>query len=218
MVRTVTSIDEFSLSNKSLIEQQPIVYVVDDEVEMLHSLSRVFRRAGLHAETFSSATAFLDAYDAQSHGCILLDVHMPEISGLELQQILLDRCCNLPVVMLTGYGDVQTAVIALKAGAVDFLEKPFDDKALVESVRHVLELDRHFRASRRSLVERDARLAQLTRREREVMDKMLEGKTSKAIASLLNVSVRTVEGHRAVVMKKMQVSNLLELLQQVNLK
>lgn len=205
-------------NNKSLGEQEPTVYVVDDEVEMLHSLMRVFRQAGLHAETYSSAAAFLEAYDPQRPGCLLLDLHMPGINGLELQKILQDRHCNLPIVMLTGYGDVQTAVIAVKAGAVDFMEKPFDDKALVESVRHALELDKFFRESRRKLAERDARLAQLTRREREVMDRMLEGKTSKAIASLLWVSVRTVEGHRATVMKKMQASNLLELLHLVSMK
>ncbi|MFA6921664.1 MAG: response regulator [Gallionella sp.] len=196
----------------------PTVYVVDDEPDMLHSLERVFRQAGLHAETFSSAAAFLDAFEPEHSGCLLLDLHMPKMNGLELQKVLLDRRCNLPIVMLTGDGDVQSAVIAIKAGAVDFLEKPLDDDALVESVRHALELDALFRASRCKLAERDARLAQLTRREREVMDKMLEGKTSKATASLLGVSVRTIEGHRAAVMQKMQANNLLELLQLINMK
>lgn len=138
---------------------------------MLHSLERVFRCAGLHAETFSSAGAFLDAYQPQRPGCLLLDLHMPGMNGLELQKTLLDRHYNLPVIILTGYGDVHSAVTAIKAGAVDFLEKPLDDKALVESVWHALELDALFRESRCRLAERDARLAQLTRREREVMEK-----------------------------------------------
>lgn len=204
--------------SSSLIEQHPTVYVVDDEPDMLHALVRVLRHAGLHAETFSSAAAFLEAYRLQRAGCLLLDLHMPGMNGLELQKILLDRHCNLPIVMLTGYGDVQSAVTALKAGAVDFLEKPFDDETLVESVRHALELDAFFRASRQRLAERDARLAQLTPREREVLESMLAGKTSKATASLLCVSVRTIEGHRAAVMKKMQAGNLLDLLHLVAMK
>lgn len=213
---TMTTSNVFSPGNASLVE--PTVYVVDDELDMLHSLMRVFRCAGLHAESFSSAAAFLESYQPQRPGCLLLDLHMPGMNGLELQQILLDRHCNLPIIMLTGDGDVQSAVIAVKAGAVDFLEKPLDDNALVESVRHALELDAFFRASRCRLAARDARLAQLTRREREVMDKMLEGKTSKATAGLLGVSIRTIEGHRATVMQKMQADNLLNLLHLVNLK
>lgn len=199
-------------------EDEPIVYVVDDEVEMLHSLKRVFRMAGLRVETYGTAADFLAVYDPKKPGCLVLDIHMPEINGLELQKILQDRNWNLPVVMLTGYGDVQTAVIAVKAGAVDFLEKPFDDEILVESVRHALELDGIFRENRRRLAERDARLARLTRREREVMDLMLEGKTSRAIAGQMGLSVRTVEGYRAAVMKKMQAGNLLELIRLVCMK
>lgn len=213
---TMTTTNAFSPGGDSFIE--PTVYIVDDEQDMLHSLARVFRCAGLHAETFSSAAAFLDAYQTLRPGCLLLDLHMPGMNGLELQKILLDRRCHLPVVMLTGDGDVQSAVTAVKAGAVDFLEKPLDDSALIESVRHAIELDALFRESRRRLAERDAKLAGLTRRERAVMDEMLKGKTSKATASLLGVSIRTIEGHRAAVMQKMQADNLLDLLHLVNLK
>jgi FixJ family two-component response regulator len=140
------------------------------------------------------------------------------MEGLELQKILQDRHCNLPIVILTGTDDMQTAVVAIRAGAVDFLEKPFDGRALVESVTHAFELDGMFRENRRRLAERDARMAQLTRREREVMEMMLDGKTSRAIAGQLGLSVRTIEGYRAAVMKKMQAGSLPELLHLASMK
>ncbi len=198
-------------------EREPAVYVVDGEEGTVRFLRRILRRAGVQARTFASADAFLAACRPQISGCLLLDLHAPGINALELQKILQDRHCNLPIVILTGAADLQTAVVAIKAGAVDFLEKPFDGRALVESVRHAFELDGIFRQNRRRLAERDARLARLTRREREVMDLMLDGKTSRAIASQMGLSVRTVEGYRAAVMKKMQAGNLLKLFHLVSM-
>lgn len=199
-------------------EDESVVYVVDGEAEMLHFLKRILRQAGLRSRTFVSADAFLRTCRPELPGCLLLDLHAPGIDGLELQKILQDRHCNLPIVILTGAGDVQAAVVAIKAGAVDLLEKPLDGGTLVESVRHALQLDGIFRENRRRLAERDIRMTQLTRREREVMEGMIEGKTSRAIAGQLGLSVRTVEGHRAAVMKKMQTGSLAELLHLASMK
>jgi FixJ family two-component response regulator len=188
----------------------PTAYVVDDDALMLSALRRVFSAALMPVETFSSARALLDACPPNDDPAVLvLDVKMPGMTGLELQRELVARGMRHPIVFLTGSGDVPMAVEAMRMGAADFLEKPFDNARLVERVRHA------FAGARRAPAGGDPNYARnrarLTPREREVMDTMLTGKTNKLIARELGMSHRTVEIHRSRVMEKMEVRTLADL-------
>lgn len=191
----------------------PTVFIVDDDAEMRSALYRLVRSAGLHAETFASALEFLDAYDPVRPGCLLLDLLMPYMSGLELQKQLKLEHINIPIIFLTGYGNVPTAVSAIKLGAVDFLEKPFDNEVLVDRLRRAIELDAAVRLAHHRHAEIGHHLAQLTPRELEILDMLIAGRQNKAIAHLLGVSVRTVETHRANIMEKMRADSLSDLVQ-----
>jgi two-component system, LuxR family, response regulator FixJ len=190
------------------------VHVVDDEEAMRNALSRLFRRVGLAAETYSGPEEFLDGYTG-GPGCLLLDMAMPGMTGLALQQALNERRIFLPIVFLTGTADVKSAVIAMKAGALDLLEKPWDEDFLVRRVRSALALDRVQRAQRRKREEVEAHLARLTPREREVLDWVIAGKSSKEIGRLLGASDRTIEVHRRRIFDKMGVGTVPELVQQM---
>lgn len=187
------------------------VFVVDDDQAMRGSLHWLIESVGMQVETFDSAHAFLDAYDPGRAGCLLLDVRMPGMSGLELQAYLGRRAIRIPVIIITGHGDVAMAVKAMKAGAVDFIEKPFDDEQLLNSIRKALEYDEQQRALQARKAEIAARLVALTPREREVMAMVTDGKSNKEIAAALSVSAKTVEVHRARVMDKMRADSLAEL-------
>jgi len=192
---------------------EPTVFLVDDDPAVLRSLAVLVRVVFPRVEAFGSAREFLEAYDPDRPGCLVLDVAMPEINGLQLQQRLVDQGIDLPVVFLTGYASVPMAVGAMQAGAVDFLEKPFRDQQLWESVRKALAYDsenRRQRARRRSVRQR---LNQLSEGEQAVLELILDGKYNKEIAAKLNVSIRTVEDRRARLMKKMQARSLAELVQ-----
>jgi two-component system response regulator FixJ len=179
----------------------PIVFVVDDDDAVRDSLSLLLQTSGHRVRAFGSAQNLLDALTPEAHGCIIADVRMPGMDGLELQERLAARRIGLPVIIMTGHGDVPIAVRAMKAGAVDFIEKPFAEEPLLETVR--LALVRSERDRRRSgEPSADERLAQLTTREREVLEAMVAGHPNKAIAHLLRISPRTVEIHRARVMEK----------------
>ncbi|MDP2155703.1 MAG: response regulator [Sulfuricella sp.] len=198
---------------------EPTVYIVDDDAEMRSALYRLVRSAGMRAESFASALEFLSAYHSDHTGCLLLDVQMPCMSGLELQQRLKLEQINIPIIFLTGYGNVPAAVGAMKLGAMDFLEKPFDNEVLLDRLQKAIQMDATARLNchRRSQISH--RLARLTPRERETMDMLVAGKPNKAIAGLLGVSVRTVETHRANVMAKMQAESLSDLVRMMlNLK
>ncbi len=192
-------------------EQQGVVFIVDDDEALRDSLRWLLESVGLKVETHDSANSFLQSYYPGQSGCLLLDVRMPGMSGLELQEQLESRDVRLPVVIMTGHGDVSMAVRALKAGALDFIEKPFDDELLLASIQRALLLDVEQRKNRATQAEILARLAQLTRREHQVMELVTIGKANKQIASELNVSAKTVEAHRAHVMEKMQAKSLAEL-------
>ncbi|MBU1235703.1 MAG: response regulator [Gammaproteobacteria bacterium] len=187
------------------------VFVVDDDDGMRNALRRALMQAGFAVQPFASGQAFLDGYRPAPPACLLLDVKMPEMSGLEVQTVLNERLIDLPVIFLTGAAEVPIAVAAMKAGAVDFLEKPFDNEVLVARVRQCIATQ----AQRSQTAEDDGRyargLALLTPREAEVMQLMLTGKTSKLIARSLGVSHRTIEIHRGRVMEKMQAETLAEL-------
>lgn len=193
------------------MSQEPIVYIVDDDEAMRTSLKWLIESVGLRVLTFASAQAFLAA-DAPSHaGCLVVDVRMPGMSGLDLQAHLAKRDCRLPVIIITGHGDVAMAVRAMKAGALDFIEKPFNDETLLNSIQRGLDLDATQRRQRLRRADIAARLAQLTPREQEVMALVTDGRANKEIAATLGVSAKTVEAHRARVMDKMQAASLADL-------
>ena len=187
------------------------IYIVDDDSAVRESLRWLLESAGHAVEAFDSARDFLRNYSDDSPGCLLLDVRMPGMSGLELQETLKDRGVDTPIIIITGHGDVPMAVQAMKAGAVEFIEKPFNDQVLLDRIQQCVELDRRRRqdtAARSDITDRSARL---TPREREVLDAVVAGKPNKIIADELNISIKTVEIHRARGMTKMEAGSLAEL-------
>lgn len=196
-------------------ESKPTVFVVDDDAAVLDSLKLLLRSVGLEAETYTSAREFIAAYDPDARGCLVLDVRMPGMSGLELQERLEALGSTLPVIFITAHGDVPMAVRAVKAGAVDFIQKPFSDQELLDKIQHAMEENARARAAAADREEVSARIASLTPRERQVMELVVAGKANKVIAHELGLSQRTVEIHRARVMEKMQAASLPELVQMV---
>ena len=191
--------------------QQANVFVVDDDQAMRNSLKWLIESVSMKVETFESADAFIKSYYPGRSGCLLLDVRMPGMSGLELQEYLSSHQIAIPVIIITGHADVPMAVRAMKAGAIDFIEKPFNDELLLESIRHALLLDEKQRDMQSQRAEIATRLARLTPREHEVMVMVTNGRANKEIATNLGVSAKTVEAHRARVMEKMEASSLAEL-------
>jgi FixJ family two-component response regulator len=187
------------------------VFVVDDYAPGRKSISRLLRTAGYSVAAFASAKEFLTQYDPQTPGCLVLDLAMPEVSGLELQSMLAEKGSLVPIVFLTAHGDVRKSVQAMKHGASDFLTKPVNDEDLLGAVRAAIEKDRALRRERAELSEIRARLATLTPREREVLEYVVAGKLNKQIAGELGTVEQTVKVHRAHVMEKMKVQSVAEL-------
>lgn len=196
-------------------EKITTVFVVDDDEAVRTSLKLLLRSVGLPVETASSAQEFLDRFDAERPGCLVLDIRMPGLSGLELQERLNAMHAMIPVVFITGHGDVPMAVEAMQHGAVDFIQKPFRDQDLLDRINQALEKDRDNRAGLRERDSIRAHIADLTPREKEVLDLVTAGKANKVIAGDLDVSQRTVEIHRARVMEKMGASSLAHLVRMV---
>jgi len=192
-----------------------IVHIVDDDEALRDSLVWMLEANGYHVVAYESAESFLAACDPDMTGCIVLDVRMPGMSGLELFEELGRRRCGLPVVFITGHGDVPMAVSALKKGAVDFIEKPFGERDMLRLVEQCLQLERDSRGKRRLEADTSRRLQHLTQREREVLELIIVGTLHKQIADVLGISIKTVEVHRARVMEKMGVNSLAELVQHV---
>jgi RNA polymerase sigma factor (sigma-70 family) len=192
-------------------ESTPIVHVVDDDAGVLDAVRLLLRSVGLKSRGYASATEFLASCDANAPGCLVLDLRMPGMSGVELQDRLLELRCDLPIVFITAHGDVPTAVKAVKAGAVDFIQKPFPDQKLLDKVHEALALDAANRAQRAERLEIRQRMAALTPRERDALGLVVAGLSNKRIAHELGISERTVEVHRARVMAKLQVSSVPEL-------
>ena len=189
----------------------PMVFVVDDYAPGRKSISRLLRAAGFVVAAFASAQEFLAQYDPAACGCLVLDLAMPGVSGLELQSILADKGSFLPIIFLTAHGDVSTSVQAMKHGAVDFLMKPVNDEDLLKAVRMAIEKDRVLRREQTELFEIRECLATLTPREREVLEYVVAGRLNKQIASDLGTVEQTVKVHRAHVMQKMKVHSVAEL-------
>ena len=191
----------------------PLAHIVDDDEAIRDALSWLFRTRNVAARAWASAEDFLAAWQPDWQGCIVLDIRMREMSGLECFDALLERSNTLPVIFLTGHGDVPMAVGALKKGAFDFLEKPVEDNALVDVVIRALATNARHQANQETQATVATRLAQLTPREQEVMQLVLAGKFNKVIADELNISMRTVEVHRSRVFEKMGVRSAVELAQ-----
>ena len=189
----------------------PTVFIVDDYPPVRRSISRLLRAAGFAVAAFASAKEFLVQYDPQTLGCLVLDVAMPTLNGLELQRILEKAGSDLPIIFLTGQGDIPKSVEAMKHGAVDFLTKPVNDKELLTAVRTAIEKDCALRRRQTELSEIRARLSTLTPREREVLEHVVTGKLNKQIAGDLGTVEQTVKVHRARVMEKLKVQSVAEL-------
>ncbi len=189
----------------------PTVFVVDDDDSVRRALRRLIQSVGLTVRTHASAAEFLAAYDANMPGCLVLDVRMPGLSGLDLQASFTERDITLPVIFITGHGDIPMSVRAMKAGALDFLAKPFNDQVLLDAIQRALAQDAE---ARRERAERDSvarRLESLTPRERQVMSRIVCGLTNRQVAAELGASEKTIKVHRARVMRKTQVNSLAEL-------
>jgi FixJ family two-component response regulator len=190
----------------------PTVFVVDDDQEVRDALTLLMTSVGLAVEAFGSAQEFLDQFDPARPGCLLLDIRMKGMSGLDLQDRLIVEEVHPPIIVITGHGDVPMAVRAVKAGAVDFIEKPFKEQVLLDSVFRAIESDADNRGRVLQLADINARLQRLTPRESEVLDMVVAGKRNKLIADELGISQSTVEAHRAKVMDKMEAGSLSDLM------
>ena len=189
----------------------PVVFLVDDDEAVRDAIGLLLRASNLAVHAFASAESFLEFYRPHTPGCLLLDVRMPGMSGLMLQDLMVARRILLPIIFITAHGTVPTAVNAIKKGAVQFIEKPFDHERLLGLVHEALALDAQARSEAATGASIEARLESLTRRERQVLDKVLGGKTSREIAVELFISVKTVDFHRGRIMQKLQISSLREL-------
>jgi len=189
----------------------PIVFVVDDELSVRKSLGRLLRAAGYRVEVFASAREFLERGVSDEVGCLVLDVQMPDLNGLELQRALEGAEHRLPIIFITGHGDIPTSVRAMKAGAQDFLSKPFQAKALLDAIERAIEIARERSQKWTESEVIQSRMATLTPREREVMLQMIRGALNKQIAATLGAAEKTIKVHRSRVMRKLQVQSIADL-------
>ena len=194
-------------------ELEPVVFVVDDEEAVCSSIRVLLETIGLNVRTYNNAQDFLSAYDPAQPGCLVLDVRMPGMSGLELQSKFVEEQIGIPVIIITGHGDVPIAVKAIKMGALDFLEKPFREQSLLDNIQRALNVDASNRRKGAECKEIDSMLTRLTPRERQIMDLLVAGKINKLIAHELGISQKTVDFHRANILEKMEVGSVVELLQ-----
>lgn len=194
---------------------KPIVNVIDGDATVLESLRRLIESVELEVETHNSTDTFLESYNPARPGCLLLDIRLPGMSGLDLQDYLKKNEMTLPIIMITAYGDVSVAVRALKAGAFDFIEKPYNDQDILDAVHNALHLDIDLRKRRLISCDIKQRVDSLTPRELEIMELVVNGKPTRQIASDLRISPKTVESHRARIMRKMQAGSIAQLVRHV---
>ena len=189
------------------MDKDAVVYIVDDDEAVLDSMAVLLSTAGFNAQVFSSGSDFLDAWTPGQRGCLVLDLRMPGMSGIELLEILISKGIHIPVIIMTAHGDVKIAVRAMKLGALDFIEKPFNDDVIIESIIQALKKGEHDQSEEHQLNDFLEGVSQLTERERQVFNHLVQGDSNKIIAASLEISPRTVEIHRAHVLEKLQVSN-----------
>ena len=195
------------------MDTEPTVFLVDDDQAVRDALELLMETAQLRTESFDTAEAFIDAGDPDRPGCLVLDIRMPGMSGIRLQEALVARGIIIPVIFLTGHGNVPMSAQAFRSGAVDFMEKPFDESMLLERIHEAIQLDQSNRKARTRQANADVRLASLTPREREVMWLVVAGKANKEIAAELDFSHRTVEIHRGRIMEKTGARSLADLIE-----
>jgi RNA polymerase sigma factor (sigma-70 family) len=193
-------------------QNKPTVYVVDDDEEVRSALMLLFESVGLPVVCYASGLEYLQCFDEALPGCLVVDIRMPGMSGLDMQEKLRDYPIHPPVIIITGHGDVPMAVRAVQAGAVDFIEKPFRDQILLDSVHRAIEMDAKKRGEVSRLSEIREHLNQLTPREREVLDLVISGMRNKNISEQMGITLSTVEAHRSRVMEKMQADSLSHLM------
>ena len=199
-----------------MVNEQAKIALIDDDEPILDSLQLYLRRKGLDVSCFKSAHAFLEALKTESEfRCVVTDVRMPQMTGLELQQVLTERWQSLPMIMITGHGDIAMAVSAVKAGAFDFIEKPIDERRLAESIRKAIEHNRDAVADQRQIAELSKRFADLSDRQRQVVELAIQGMSNKEIGLQLGISPRTVEHYRESAMERMQATRFAELIQMI---
>jgi len=189
------------------------VFVIDDDTDVRDSLKWLLESVGLNVQSYENALAFFEGFDARASGCIVMDVRMPGLSGINAQKKLPEYNIELPVIMISAHGNVDMAVTALTQGAITFIEKPFDDQVLIDHVHNALEKDRARFAQRRSQSRIRERYDSLTRRERQVLELIVKGLSNQDAADELGINRKTVEGHRANMMAKMKVDSFAELVQ-----
>lgn len=189
-----------------------VVYLVDDEFAIRDSLTLLIESSGFNIQSFASALEFLDSYDSERPGCLLLDVRMPAMSGLELQKELNERGIGIPIIFISGHAEVADSAKAFRAGAIDFLEKPFDNSILLERIEEGINKDIYARSQQSLKHQVQQRLEQLTPREIEVLRLIVSSHSNKESAKILKVSNRTIDAHRARIMEKLQADNLAELM------
>jgi len=197
------------------VSEQITVFIVDDDEEVRDSLKLLIESVGLETETFDSAETYLKSFDPSRAGCLILDVRMKGMSGLSLQEHLSKEAIHPPIIIITGHGDVQMAVKAVKAGASEFLEKPFNEQLLLDSIHVAIEKDAEQRGRASKLAEIQQKVNSLTEREKEVMELVVTGMQNKNIASELHITQSTVEAHRAKVMEKMEARTLSALMRMI---
>lgn len=197
----------------AVVDPAQIVYVVDDEASVRESLRWLLESIRLRVQTYDSAESFLDAIKPDACGCLVLDVRMPGMSGPELMDMLRERHMQLPILFLSAHGDVPLAVRAMKGGAIDFLQKPYNNQQFLERVHQALQQDQRSRSERRRKVDLSTRLDALTTREREILDQVVAGRSNKEVGRNLGISYKTVEAHRGRLMRKMGAASFAELLQ-----
>lgn len=192
---------------------EPTVFLVDDDHAVRDALELLLESAGLRTVSYPSAAAFLEGFENNRRGCLVLDIRMPGMSGMELQAALAEKSVNIPIIFLTGHGNVSMSAKAFRTGAIDFMEKPFNENVLLERIQEAIQLDQSNQAVAARRVDANSRLASLTPREREVMLLIVAGNANKEIATKLNLSTRTIETHRGHILEKTGAQSLADLIE-----